>query len=96
MLPNNERMCRIVRNREGLIEAEQELKRLSRYTEKLSGYYGLKLNMILEVSSVIARFSLIREESRGVHIRQDYPAEDPHWRKHIVMKKGEEPETVPV
>ncbi|MEQ9617682.1 MAG: L-aspartate oxidase [Deltaproteobacteria bacterium] len=86
----------IVRSREGLSQAEEELKSLYAYSEKFSGYYRLKLNMILEVSSMITRFSLIREESRGVHIRQDYPAEDPRWRKHIVMKKGEEPETVPV
>ena len=90
------RFVGIVRDRDGLTEAEKELKTLYGYSARLSGYYGLKLNMILEVSSIITRFSLIREESRGAHIRQDYPDEEPRWRKHTVMKKGEEPETVPV
>ncbi len=86
----------IVRNREGLEEAARELKRMSGFLDKLSGYYNLKLKMILEVSSLIARFSLIREESRGVHIREDFPLEEPGWRKHIIIKRGEEPQTEPV
>jgi succinate dehydrogenase/fumarate reductase flavoprotein subunit len=52
--------------------------------------------MILDVSAIITRFSLLREESRGVHIREDFPAEDPVWRKHIILKKDEEPAAVPV
>jgi succinate dehydrogenase/fumarate reductase flavoprotein subunit len=52
--------------------------------------------MIIEVSSVITRFALLREESRGVHIREDFPEEDSGWRKHIVLRKGEEPAVIPV
>ncbi|MCL4246022.1 MAG: hypothetical protein KJ002_12980, partial [Candidatus Dadabacteria bacterium] len=57
----------------------------------LSGYYKLKMEMILEVCGFITAFSLMREESRGVHIREDFPEEDPSWRKRIVMKKGGKP-----
>ncbi len=86
----------IVRNGKGLGEALCELNDLSGYVDKLSGYYRLKLEMILEVSSIIARFSLLREESRGVHIREDFPGEAPGWKKHITLMKGEEPAAVPV
>jgi L-aspartate oxidase len=86
----------IVRNREGLEEAARELSKLSDSLGELSGYYGSKLRMIIEVSSVITRFALLREESRGVHIREDFPEEDSGWRKHIVLRKGEEPAVIPV
>jgi L-aspartate oxidase len=86
----------IVRNREGLGVAARELNKISALADKLSGYYRLKLRMILEVSSIITRFSLLREESRGVHIREDFPSEDSAWRKHIVLKNGEEPALMPV
>lgn len=86
----------IVRSREGLEEAARELNNMSVFLDRLSGYSRLKLKMILEVSSIITRFSLLREESRGVHIREDFPDEDPGWRKHIVLKKGEEPAAIPV
>jgi L-aspartate oxidase len=84
----------MVRNREGLEAALTELKAMT--DSQLSGYYRHKLKMILEVSEIITRFSLLREETRGVHIREDYPEEDPGWRKHIILKKGEEPAVLPV
>jgi len=86
----------IVRSREGLEAALAELKTINDSLGKLSGYHRHKLRMILEVSSIITRFSLLREETRGVHIREDFPVEDPGWRKHIILKKGEEPAVLPV
>jgi len=47
--------------------------------------------MVLDVSLLIARASLIREESRGVHIREDYPDQNEEWKIHSVYKKGKEP-----
>ncbi len=86
----------IVRTHEGLINAVDSIGSISKSIDEFSGYYRLKLAMALDVSYLIARFSLIREESRGVHIRQDYPDENENWQKHIVIKKGHEPEFVPV
>ncbi|MCC6712739.1 MAG: L-aspartate oxidase [Candidatus Dadabacteria bacterium] len=86
----------IVRSGEGLAAAGRDLDGITPLLEKLSGYYKLKMEMILEVCGFITAFSLMREESRGVHIREDFPEEDPSWRKHIVMRKGGEPGLVPV
>ncbi len=86
----------IVRTKEGLVSAVKSIESISKSIDEFSGYYRLKLAMALDVSYLIARFSLIREESRGVHIRQDYPDENENWQKHIVIKKGHEPEFVPV
>jgi succinate dehydrogenase / fumarate reductase flavoprotein subunit len=36
---------------------------------------------MLAVSECTAKAALIREESRGGHTREDFPAMDPNWRK---------------
>jgi succinate dehydrogenase/fumarate reductase flavoprotein subunit len=41
---------------------------------------------------LIARSALARTESRGVHFREDYPAEDPALAGHLVIDPGGEPE----
>jgi len=44
------------------------------------------LNM-LTLGTQIARCALLREESRGVHLRDDYPAiDDAEWRRHITLR----------
>ena len=45
-----------------------------------------------ELVQLIARSALARTESRGVHFREDYPAEDPALAGHLVIKPGAEPE----
>lgn len=85
----------IVRNTFGLERAISELEECFERAEKLSGYYEAKLRMMLDVSLLIARFALIREESRGVHIREDFPGEDAEWKSHIVLEKDHEPEIHP-
>lgn len=84
----------MVRNSTGLKEALDELAGCSAYLDKLTGYFKIKLNMILEVSYLIARFSQIREESRGVHMREDFPEENPSWKSHIVLERGKEPKII--
>ncbi|MFM8896335.1 MAG: fumarate reductase/succinate dehydrogenase flavoprotein subunit [Actinomycetales bacterium] len=44
-------------------------------------HLALDLPKQLLVSEAIARASLTREESRGGHTRDDFPAMDPNWRK---------------
>ncbi len=44
------------------------------------------LNM-LTLGTQIAKCALLREESRGVQLRDDYPnADDEHWRRHITLR----------
>jgi len=45
-----------------------------------------------ELVRLIARSALARTESRGVHFREDYPAEDPALAGHLVINPGAEPE----
>ena len=45
-----------------------------------------------EVASLMAKAALLREESRGVHLREDFPAQEQSWQKHIVFQRGRAPE----
>ena len=44
---------------------------------------------ILDTAEMIARSALLRAESRGAHMREDFPETKPEWLKHtMVMKKS--------
>ncbi len=44
-------------------------------------HLALDLRNMLAVSECVARAALLREESRGGHTREDFPAMDAEWRK---------------
>jgi L-aspartate oxidase len=42
---------------------------------------------LLTLGTQIAKCALLREESRGVHLRDDFPAaDDEHWRRHVTLR----------
>jgi L-aspartate oxidase len=47
---------------------------------------GWELQNLLLVSGLITRAALMREESRGVHLRTDFPnLDDHHWKRHLTF-----------
>jgi succinate dehydrogenase flavoprotein subunit len=75
-------------------ELEESLKRLADLKERVAtvsvgggrrynpGWHlALDLRNMLVVSECTARAALEREESRGGHTREDFPAMDPTWRR---------------
>jgi L-aspartate oxidase len=41
---------------------------------------------MLTVASLMVEGALAREESRGVHLRTDFPRpDDEHWRRHLAF-----------
>ena len=81
----------IVRDREGVERFLAQLEEISSASEGVAGWFGFKLRTMLDVCSLVARAALLREESRGAHMRSDYPEEDSGYEKHLVFKKGMEP-----
>jgi len=87
----------IVRNEEDLTTA---LNRFEEIKNKLKVYEAdynvLKARQIAEICELITRSALLRKESRGGHIREEYKHEDPDFRVHIIFQKGKEPTYVPL
>lgn len=78
----------VQRTEQKLEEALQQLNRYSSYvlSHQPGGIEGWELQNMLTVSLMMAQAALARTESRGVHLRTDYPKLDnPNWRKHLSM-----------
>ena len=79
----------VQRTDQKLEEALQQLNRYSSYvlSHQPGGMEGWELQNMLTVSLMMAQAALARTESRGVHLRTDYPKLDnPNWRKHLSMQ----------
>ena len=49
---------------------------------------GWELQNMLTVGKLLCESALKREESRGVHLRTDFPdTDDKNWRQHIIIKQ---------
>jgi len=75
-----------------LAEAAETIRRWCRYvlSRQLSDPAGWELQNMLTVASLMVDSDLAREESRGVHLRTDFPErDDVHWRRHLSMTRGE-------
>ena len=77
------------RKKERLEEALEQLIRYSSYVlaHRPDGIEGWELQNMLTVGLMMTQAALSRRESRGVHLRLDYPKLDnEHWRKHLAMR----------
>ena len=74
----------IVRNQTSILKGLTEIIRIERESRGLSA----KLNDMILVSKFIIVGAMKRVESRGCHLRYDYPNEDPNFLKHIDQSQG--------
>ncbi len=81
----------IVRSGKKLIEAIDELNTIKKqYPEKVNEYNLLKIKHITDICTLICESALIRAESRGGHIREDFQMEDPNLCAHLIQQKNHE------
>ena len=77
----------IIRNAKGLEEAKEALKKLTpRITTRATDYSHIKAMEALTIGRCIIDSALLRCESRGGHIREDFPKEDSNFRQHIIQQ----------
>ena len=73
--------------------ARDSIAQWDRYvlTRQLAGVHGWELQNMLLVAAAMIEAALVRTESRGVHLREDFPdTDDAHWRRRVgvVMDDG--------
>ena len=73
-----------------LAEAADNIDRWCRYVlgRQFSDPLGWELQNMLTIARLIIAAALAREETRGVHLRTDFPAlDDQHWRRRISLRR---------
>nr|NIP37976.1 L-aspartate oxidase [Candidatus Dadabacteria bacterium]NIS08060.1 L-aspartate oxidase [Candidatus Dadabacteria bacterium]NIV42308.1 L-aspartate oxidase [Candidatus Dadabacteria bacterium]NIX14803.1 L-aspartate oxidase [Candidatus Dadabacteria bacterium]NIY21344.1 L-aspartate oxidase [Candidatus Dadabacteria bacterium] len=65
----------IIRKEEELHDALKKIENLEQITDKLSSFYSIQLKNIITVCALITKSALLRQESRGAHIREKFPKE---------------------
>ncbi len=73
-----------------LSDAARTIRRWCSYVlaRQLNDPDGWELQNMLTVASLMVEGALAREESRGVHLRTDFPGtDDEHWRQHLAFMR---------
>ncbi|MEQ8850044.1 L-aspartate oxidase [Botrimarina sp.] len=79
------------RDASGLAEAAHSIAQWRRYvlSRQLGTPDGWELQNMLQVAELMIRSATLREESRGVHLRTDFPQQDDQaWRRHVTVRRG--------
>lgn len=78
----------IVRNGESIRKALDRFIEIDKSFEQHENEYNLiKIKNTATICKLIATAALLREESRGGHIREDFQKENPDLRVHIIQEK---------
>jgi L-aspartate oxidase len=74
-----------------LAEALETVEGWCRYVlpQQFADPQGWQLQNMLEVARLMIRSALERRETRGVHVRSDFPETSDAWRSHIGWIRGE-------
>jgi len=87
----------IVRNKTGLINALERLTKIEAdFHDYKNEFNLLKIKNTATVCKLIAQAALVREESRGGHIREDFQEENPDFETHIIQQKDNNLQFEPV
>jgi len=78
-----DRALMVVRQKETLLEL---LEKIQAYREEVSALGPVTDNFLL-TAEMISRSGLLREESRGIHYREDFPNSDPAFAKASLIRK---------
>ena len=88
------RKAGVRRDAEGLGEALENIDRWCRYAlaRQFSDPTGWELQNMLCAAQLMLRAALAREETRGCHVRTDFPdRDDSRWNHHITSRRDDQP-----
>jgi L-aspartate oxidase len=81
------------RDAEGLGEARENIEQWCRYVlaHQFARPSGWELQNMLCVARLMIHAALARQETRGCHVRTDFPhRDDERWNRHITFRRGED------
>jgi L-aspartate oxidase len=81
------------RDAAGLTEARDTIESWCRYVlgRQFSDPSGWQLQNMLTVARLMIKAALAREETRGVHLRTDFPhTDDQRWLRHLSFRREKE------
>ncbi len=84
------RACGVRRDASRLTEAAEDIDRWCSYVlpRQFNHPDGWELQNMLVVARLMIRAAAQREETRGVHVRTDFPeTDDMHWQRHLAFRK---------
>lgn len=87
------RSAGVRRDATGLTEARDTIESWCRYVlgRQFSDPPGWQLQNMLTVSRIMITAALAREETRGVHLRTDFPqTDDERWLRHLTFRREEQ------
>jgi len=78
----------IVRDEESLIKGQNEVRQLeASYKNVFSGWLKQKTMNLIVVADLIFKSAIYRKESRGAHLRSDYPSNSTDYLFHTIIEK---------
>jgi L-aspartate oxidase len=77
----------IIRDKEGLDQTATVLAAWQHSLPQPTDQPSYELSNLILTGRLLTEAAFIREESRGVHFRSDFPQSSPRWQCHIVWKK---------
>ena len=81
----------IVRNKKSMKIALSRFKAIEKEYSRTDNEYNLnKIKNAVTICKLIAESALVREESRGGHVREDFQKENPDFKLHIIQQKEKE------
>jgi L-aspartate oxidase len=86
------RTAGVERDRANLLEAAETIDRWCGYVlaRQFTDASGWELQNMLTVARIIVEAALARQETRGVHLRTDFPnRDDIHWKRRIGFRRPE-------
>lgn len=87
----------IVRNKKDLETALNRFLEIeAEFAGNLNEYNLIKIRNTALICKLIATAALVREESRGGHIREDFQKENPDFKTHIIQQKNKNIEFEPI
>lgn len=77
----------IVRNKASLEKALARFIEIENSFNNANEYNKMKIKNAATICTLITQSALLREESRGGHIREDFQKENPDFKVHIIQEK---------